>query len=59
HMVIERFLDGKRICLAVNIDENEVRLNLENAVGRELLTGETVNANELVLAPFSSKIIEF
>lgn len=59
HMVIERFLDGKRICLAVNIDENEVRLNLENAVGRELLTGDTVNANELVLAPFSAKIIEF
>ncbi len=51
-----RACDGEKIIVAINIEDRDCTVRVEEAEGRDLLTGEVRNLNDIYLPPFSCAI---
>ena len=58
YMCFKREKDGERIYCAFNISDSDVTVRVEEAEGRDLLTGEVRNLNDIYLPPYAVKIFK-
>ncbi|MDR0984252.1 MAG: hypothetical protein LBL93_04500, partial [Ruminococcus sp.] len=58
-LAFERNFDGERIVVAINSQDCTHTISVGGESGKDLISGETVNLNNLTLNPFSAKIISF
>ena len=51
-----REAEGERIIVAVNIEDHDCTVRVEEAEGTDLLTGQVRNLNDIYLPPFTASI---
>ena len=51
-----RECDGERVIVAINIEDHDCTIRVEEAEGTDLLTGQVRNLNDIYLPPFTASI---